>query len=64
MSPYERLLGDALRGDPMLFVREDEVETAWTVVEPVLDNATPVHEYEPETWGPPEADAIAPLTSV
>jgi len=64
MSPYERLLGDALRGDPMLFVREDEVETAWTVVEPVLDNATPIYEYEPETWGPPEADAIAPLTSV
>jgi glucose-6-phosphate 1-dehydrogenase len=64
MSPYERLLGDALRGDPLLFVREDEVETAWTVVEPVLDNATPIYEYEPETWGPPEADAIAPLTSV
>ena len=43
---------------------DGKVETAWTVVEPVLDNATPVHEYEPETWGPPEADAIAPLTSV
>jgi glucose-6-phosphate 1-dehydrogenase len=60
MSPYERLLGDAIRGDAMLFVREDEVETSWSVVEPVLDNATPVHQYEPDTWGPPEADAIAP----
>ncbi len=62
MSPYERLLGDAMRGDPMLFVREDEVETAWAVVEPVLDDATPVHEYEPGTWGPSEANVIAPPT--
>jgi len=60
MSPYERLIGDAVRGDSMLFVREDEVEAAWTVVAGVLDNATPVHEYEPGTWGPSEADAIAP----
>ena len=60
MSPYERLLGDAMRGDAMLFVREDEVETAWKIVEPVLDNATLVYEYEPDSWGPPEADAMAP----
>jgi len=60
MSPYERLIADAIRGDPMLFVREDEVEAAWTVVQPVLDNATPVREYDPDTWGPREADAIAP----
>jgi glucose-6-phosphate 1-dehydrogenase len=59
MSPYERLIGDALRGDAMLFVREDEVEAAWKVVEPVLDDATPVHEYDPDSWGPPEAAAIA-----
>jgi glucose-6-phosphate 1-dehydrogenase len=58
MTPYERLLGDALRGDPMLFVREDGVEAAWTVVDPVLGNATPIHEYEPNTWGPTEADRI------
>ncbi len=58
MTPYERLLGDALRGDPMLFVREDGVEAAWTVVDPILGNATPVHEYEPNTWGPMEADRI------
>jgi glucose-6-phosphate 1-dehydrogenase len=58
MTPYERLLGDALRGDAMLFVREDEVESAWRIVEPVLGNVTPVHEYEPGTWGPAEADAL------
>jgi glucose-6-phosphate 1-dehydrogenase len=50
--------GDALRGDPMLFVREDGVEAAWTVVDPILGNATPVREYEPNTWGPTEADHI------
>jgi len=58
MKPYERLLGDALRGDPMLFVGEDGVEAAWSVVGPVLGNATPAHEYEPNTWGPSEADDI------
>ncbi len=58
MTPYERLLGDALRGDPMLFVREDGVEAAWTVVDPVLGNATPIHEYDPNTWGPIEADQL------
>jgi glucose-6-phosphate 1-dehydrogenase len=58
MTPYERLLGDALRGDAMLFVREDEVESAWRVVDPVLDGATPVHEYESGTWGPAEAAAL------
>jgi glucose-6-phosphate 1-dehydrogenase len=60
MTPYERLIGDAMRGDAMLFVREDEVEAAWKVVEPVLGDATPVHEYAPGTWGPAEADAISP----
>jgi glucose-6-phosphate 1-dehydrogenase len=58
MSPYERLLSDALRGDPSLFGREDNVEAAWRVVDPILGNATPVHEYEPNTWGPAEADRI------
>ncbi len=53
MTPYERLLGDAIRGDSMLFVREDEVEAAWAVVQPVLGNATPVQLYAQETWGPP-----------
>lgn len=58
MKPYERLLGDALRGDPMLFVGEDGVEAAWRVVDPILGNATPAHEYEPNSWGPTEADHI------
>jgi glucose-6-phosphate 1-dehydrogenase len=58
MLPYERLLGDAVRGDATLFVREDAVEAAWRVVDSVLGNKTPVHEYEPNTWGPSEADQI------
>jgi glucose-6-phosphate 1-dehydrogenase len=48
---YERLLGDALRGDGMLFAREDTVEAEWQVVEPILGDATPVYRYEPGTWG-------------
>jgi glucose-6-phosphate 1-dehydrogenase len=60
MAPYERLLGDAMRGDPGLFAREDSIEAAWRVVDPILDKATPVYEYEPNTWGPPEADKIKP----
>jgi glucose-6-phosphate 1-dehydrogenase len=58
LAPYERLLGDAMRDEASLFVREDSVEAAWAVVEPVLGNVTPVHEYAPHTWGPPEADRI------
>jgi glucose-6-phosphate 1-dehydrogenase len=58
-SPYERLLTAAMHGDKLLFVREDVVEAAWSVVDPILDNAVPLHEYQPGTWGPAEADAIA-----
>lgn len=58
MPPYERLLGDAMRGDPTLFAREDSVEAAWRVVEPILGDATPVHVYERDTWGPAEADRL------
>ena len=61
MLPYERLLGDAIRGDQTLFVREDSVESSWIIVDPVLPGvgqATPVREYDPNTWGPVEADAI------
>ena len=58
MPPYERLLGDAMRGDPTLFAREDAVEAAWAVVEPILGDAAPVHSYEPGTWGPAEADRL------
>ncbi|HEY2797180.1 MAG TPA: glucose-6-phosphate dehydrogenase [Thermoanaerobaculia bacterium] len=58
VDAYERLLTDAMRGDPTLFVREDAVEAAWAVVDKVLGNATPVHRYAPGSWGPPEADAL------
>ena len=59
LAPYERLLGDALAGDPSLFARQDAVEAAWAVVDPVLGDATPVHPYEPGTWGPAEAAVLA-----
>jgi len=46
-------------GDPMLFAREDAVEAAWQIVEPILKAPTPVFEYAPRTWGPPQADRLA-----
>jgi glucose-6-phosphate 1-dehydrogenase len=55
MDAYERLLGDAMAGDGTLFSRQDGVEAAWAIVEPILGGVTPVHEYEPGTWGPPDA---------
>ena len=58
MDAYERLLTDAMQGDPILFVREDAVEAAWAVVENVLDDATPVHPYAPGSWGPEAADHL------
>jgi glucose-6-phosphate 1-dehydrogenase len=58
MAPYERLLGDAMRGDQRLFAREDAVEAAWRVVNGVLDDACAVYAYAPGTWGPPEADRL------
>lgn len=58
MTPYERLLTNAMWGDMTLFVREDTVEAAWRIVDPVLGNVTPVYEYEPNTWGPPQADQL------
>jgi glucose-6-phosphate 1-dehydrogenase len=51
-SPYERLLGDAIRGDASLFTNDDGVEAAWRVVNPIVTGAAPVAEYEPGTWGP------------
>jgi glucose-6-phosphate 1-dehydrogenase len=58
MSPYERLLGDAMAGDPMLFARKDAVEAAWAIVQPILGSVVPIHSYERETWGPAEADRL------
>jgi glucose-6-phosphate 1-dehydrogenase len=65
-SPYQRLLGDAMRGDSALFTRDDSVEAAWRVVDPVLAgvpgdpdaHVDPVSIYEPGTWGPPQAAQI------
>jgi glucose-6-phosphate 1-dehydrogenase len=58
MQPYERLIGDAMMGDATLFSREDTVEAAWAIVDPILGVSTPVYKYEPGTWGPVEADRI------
>jgi glucose-6-phosphate 1-dehydrogenase len=58
MSAYERLLGDAMDGEAMLFARQDAVEAAWRVVEPVLSRRDPAYAYEPGTWGPAEADLL------
>jgi glucose-6-phosphate 1-dehydrogenase len=61
MDAYERLLGDAMEGDATLFAREDYVEEAWRIVDPVLKASSPIFEYEPKTWGPSEADKrVAP----
>jgi glucose-6-phosphate 1-dehydrogenase len=58
---YERVLTDAMAGDRTLFAREDYVEEAWRIVDPVLKQGTPIHEYEPGKWGPAEVDAaVAP----
>ena len=57
-SPYERLLGDAIRGDTTLFTLDECVEAAWRVVDPVLTAGVPVLEYEPGTWGPAAAAQV------
>ena len=59
LDPYERLLGDAMEGDAMLFAREDFVEAAWAIVGPVLGDVTPAYSYEQGQWGPREADRLA-----
>src|ERR1700758_4820271 len=60
MDAYERVLGDAMAGDATLFAREDYVEEAWRIVDPVLKADTPVYEYEPKTWGPDEVERVTP----
>jgi glucose-6-phosphate 1-dehydrogenase len=59
MEAYERLLGDAMDGDGTLFARQDAVEAAWAIVQPILGAATPLDEYEPGSWGPPRAAQLA-----
>ncbi len=56
MDAYERVLGDAMAGDASLFAREDYVEEAWRIVDPVLKAGTPVYDYEPNSWGPREVE--------
>jgi glucose-6-phosphate 1-dehydrogenase len=58
MPPYERLLGDAMRGNGELFARQDLVEAQWRVVQPVLDSVTPAYPYEQGTWGPAESHQL------
>jgi glucose-6-phosphate 1-dehydrogenase len=57
MEAYERVLGDAMAGDSTLFARQDYVEEAWRIVDPLLKTETPLYEYEKGTWGPSEVDA-------
>jgi glucose-6-phosphate 1-dehydrogenase len=58
MDAYERLLHDAMKGDATLFAREDSVEQAWRIVEPIIKTGTPLYEYDPNTWGPKEAEPM------
>jgi glucose-6-phosphate 1-dehydrogenase len=58
MDAYERLLGDAMAGDATLFARQDVVEAAWQIVDPVINCASGLFEYEPGSWGPKEADKL------
>jgi glucose-6-phosphate 1-dehydrogenase len=58
IGDYERLLGDAMAGDATLFARQDVVEAAWRIVDPILQHPSPMYEYEPGSWGPPQADRL------
>lgn len=60
MEAYERVLGDAMAGDATLFAREDYVEEAWRIVDPLLKEGTPVYPYEPKSWGPNEVELVTP----
>jgi glucose-6-phosphate 1-dehydrogenase len=58
MDAYERLLGDAMAGDATLFARQDVVEAAWAIVDPVIHGPSPMFDYEPGSWGPVEAERL------
>jgi glucose-6-phosphate 1-dehydrogenase len=60
LTPYERLIGDAMRGDQSLFARQDGVEASWRFVDDLLATAPPVELYEPGTWGADGASRVAP----
>lgn len=59
IDAYDRLLSDAMAGDPLLFARQDEVEVAWRIVDPVVEATSPPEIYEPGSWGPAAADGLA-----
>ncbi len=59
MDAYQRLLTDAMKGDSLLFVRQDAVEAAWAIVDPILGECCPTELYEPGTWGPPDSRELA-----
>lgn len=59
MEAYERLLTDAMKGDQLLFVRQDAVEAAWAIVDPILGDCCPAESYAPGTWGPPDSRELA-----
>jgi glucose-6-phosphate 1-dehydrogenase len=59
MDAYERLIGDAMKGDLSLFSREDSAEAQWRIVDPILNSGTPLYDYEPGTWGPRQSEDIA-----
>ena len=58
LDAYERLIGDAMEGDPTLFARQDAVEAAWAIVDPVLDRAGPLFSYNCGSVGPAEAKSL------
>ena len=61
MQAYEELLRDAMDGNSSRFARQDYVEEAWRIVDPILDNATPIYPYTSAIWGPSEVEALAPI---
>jgi len=61
MDAYERVLGAAMEGDASLFAREDYVEEAWRIVDPVLKTGTAIYQYQPNTWGPREVERVTPM---
>ena len=58
LGDYERLLGDAMAGDATLFARQDVVEAAWAIVDPLISDPGPAFVYEPGSWGPPQAERL------
>jgi glucose-6-phosphate 1-dehydrogenase len=58
LGDYARLIGDAMSGDATLFARQDVVEAAWAIIDPVIHGPSPMFEYDPGSWGPPQSDRL------